>query len=65
MREAAPLVLDVRWSPAEAWAFAQFLKRVGFDDYRVLAADRDEAEQMRDAGEKLRAALAQHGYAPR
>ncbi|HEU0204304.1 MAG TPA: hypothetical protein VFR86_28160 [Burkholderiaceae bacterium] len=65
MREARLLVLDVPLAPAEAWAFAQFLKRVGFDDYRALAMDRDETEQMRDAGEKLRAALAQQGYAPR
>jgi hypothetical protein len=65
MPDAAPLVLEVPWSPAEAWAFAQFLKRVGLDDYRALAIDADEAEQMRDAGEKLRAALALHGYAPR
>jgi hypothetical protein len=65
MREARPFVLDVPLAPAEAWALAQFLKRVGLDDYRALAVDCDEAERMRDAGEKLRAALAQHGYAPR
>jgi hypothetical protein len=65
MREAPSLVLDVPLAPAEAWAFAQFLKRAGLDDYRALAVDREEAEQMRDAGEKLRAALAQRGYAPR
>jgi hypothetical protein len=50
---------------AEALALAQFLKRVGFNDYRELAVDRDEAYTMIDAGEKVRQALAEQGYAPR
>lgn len=65
MREALPLLLDAPLLPAEAWALAQFLKRAGWDSYRALAVDDDEAEQMRAAGETLRVALAQHGYAPR
>lgn len=44
---------------------ARFLKRVGVDDYRRLAVDRDEAWLMLDAGERVRAALAAAGYAPR
>ena len=52
-------------TPAEALALAQFLKRVGVDDYRRLAVDRDEAWAMLDAGERLRAALAAAGYSPR
>lgn len=52
-------------SPAQALALAQFLKRVGIDDYTGLAVDRDEAWLMLDAGERLRAALAAAGYAPR
>lgn len=51
--------------PGEALALAQFLKRVGLDDYRRLAIDADEAWTMLDAGERLRAALATAGYAPR
>jgi hypothetical protein len=51
--------------PAQALALAQFLKRVGLDDYRRLAVDADEAWDMLDAGERLRAALAAVGYAPR
>jgi hypothetical protein len=50
---------------AQAWAFAQFLKRVGLDDYKGLSVDVDEAYTMLDAGEKLRTALADAGYAPR
>jgi hypothetical protein len=52
-------------TPAEALALAQFLKRVGVDDYRRLAVDHDEAWLMLDAGERVRAALAAAGYAPR
>jgi hypothetical protein len=49
----------------QALAFAQFLKRVGLDGYRLLSADTDEAYAMQDAGEALRKALAEQGYAPR
>ncbi|CUI02847.1 hypothetical protein BN2497_11625 [Janthinobacterium sp. CG23_2] len=48
-----------------AWALAQFLKRVGYNDYRALAVDEQEAYEMVDAGEKVRAALADQGIAPR
>jgi len=48
-----------------AWAFAEFLKRAGYRDYRQLAADDQEAYAMQEAGEKLRAALAEKGVAPR
>jgi hypothetical protein len=34
-------------------------------DYRSNAVDNDEAYSMVDAGEKIREALAQIGYAPR
>jgi len=61
-----PLVhVTVDLPPAQALALAQFLKRVGLDDYRSLAVDADEAWTMLDAGECLRAALAAAGYAPR
>ena len=61
-----PLVrITADLSPAQARALAQFLKRVGIDDYTGLAVDRDEAWLMLDAGERLRAALAAVGYAPR
>ncbi len=49
----------------EALALAQFLKRVGLDDYSRLAVDRDEAWTMLEAGERVRKALADAGYAPR
>jgi len=49
----------------QARALAEFLKRAGYSDYRPLAADEQEAYAMQDAGEKMRAALAEQGYAPR
>ena len=57
--------LDVELPDGLAWAFAEFLKRVGYSDYRPLAVDDQEAYAMQEAGEKLRAALAEKGYAPR
>ena len=57
--------LMVELTEAQAWAFAQLLKRVATDDYRRLAKNDDEAYAMRDAGDALRSALAAHGYAPR
>lgn len=57
---------------AEAWQFAQFLKRSGYSDYEekaaasLPAADRIEsAYLMMYAGEKVRRALAEVGYNPR
>jgi hypothetical protein len=49
----------------EALALAQFVKRSVFATYREFAIDDDEARQMLDAVEKLRAALADEGIAPR
>lgn len=50
---------------AEAMAFAQLLKRIGWRDYRANASSDDEAYLMHDAGSKIRAALVEQGYAPR
>ena len=61
----APLCLLIELSNDEAWAFAQFLKRVAVDDYRRLAVDGEEACAMQAAGEALRRSLAEQGHAPR
>jgi hypothetical protein len=58
-------VVTVQLSDAEAWEFAQFLKRVGLSDYRSLAEGMGEAAAMLRAGEKIKSALAAVGYAPR
>ena len=49
----------------QAWAYAQFLKRVGLNDYAALARDQEEAYRMLQAGEAIREELRQAGYAPR
>jgi len=57
--------ITVTLTEAEAWEYAQFLKRVCFSDYRSCATSDAEAYHMRDAGELIRSALASQGYAPR
>jgi hypothetical protein len=52
-------------SEAQAFAFAQFLKRSTFEDYRGRAVSTDEAYAMIAACEAIRQALAEAGYAPR
>lgn len=59
------LTMHMELPDHQAWAFAEFLKRAGYRDYRQLAADDQEAYAMQEAGEKLRATLAEKGIAPR
>ena len=58
-----PVELTVR----EAWEFAQFLKRVGYGNYKALCEpyNDDGPHHMITAGEKIRTALAAQGYSPR
>jgi hypothetical protein len=65
MDKQPPITITAELTPAEAMAYAQFLKRVGWRDYRTNAVNDDEAYEMVNAGEKIRAALADAGYAPR
>jgi hypothetical protein len=57
--------ITVVLTETEAWEFAQFLKRVCFSDYRGHATSDTEAYHMIGAGERIRRALADQGYAPR
>lgn len=59
------VTLNVELSDEEAWDYAQFLKRVSFNDYLNNAVDKQEAYRMLAVGEKMRGALAQAGFAPR
>lgn len=59
------VTVSVRWTRAQAWAFAQFLKRVSLSDYRFLATDAFESSTMQEAGEELRRALSEAGLRPR
>lgn len=57
--------ITVTMTDTQAWAFAQFLKRVGLIDYKALAVDLEEAYTMLAAGQAIREELARAGYAPR
>jgi hypothetical protein len=57
--------ITVTLSDEQAWAFAQFLKRVCFSDYEHSATSQAEAYTMVGAGEVIREALREQGYAPR
>ena len=57
--------ITVTLTDAQAWQFAQFLKRACFSDYRSHATSEAEAYRMIDAGERIRRALATQGYEPR
>lgn len=66
-KPSTPVRITVELTDREAWEFAQFLKRVGHSDYKALCEpyNDDGPYRMIDAGEKIRAALAGQGYAPR
>jgi hypothetical protein len=55
----------VELNAAQAWALAQLLKRIGWSDCRSLAEDEAQTHLMIEAAERVRAALAAVGYAPR
>lgn len=61
----SPITAQLELSDAEAWALAQLVKRIGWSDCRALAADEAEARLMIQATDRVRAALATAGYAPR
>lgn len=50
---------------AQAWAVAQFLKRISFSECRVNAVDDDEAYLMTAGLAKLQSLFAGAGIAPR
>jgi hypothetical protein len=57
--------ITVELGNEQAWALAQFVKRVAWVDIRGCATDSDEAYTMVDAIEKLRVSLSEAGYSPR
>ena len=57
--------LAVELTDTQAWHLAQFLKRVGFSDFRTNAQDDEEAYAMRDAADRIAVALREAGFAPR
>lgn len=44
----------IQLSDQEAWDLAQFLKRIGYSDFRSNAVDDGEAHRMLNVAEKVR-----------
>lgn len=57
--------VSVELSDDEAYALAQFVKRVHMDTCRLHAQNDREADQISEAFIRLRMSLADAGYAPR
>jgi hypothetical protein len=62
---AKRVTVTVDMTEDEAWNLAQFLKRVGFSDFRNCAQGQEEAYAMRDAADRVAVALREAGYSPR
>ena len=65
MSTAAVVTLSLTLTEVEALALAQLMKRIGWHEWRNNSVDEDEAREMGDACERLRAGLADAGFAPR
>lgn len=59
------VVVTLRLGEDTAWVLAQFVKRVGWSEFRALAVDDEEAGQIRAGVDALQRALRDAGVAPR
>ena len=59
------LQISFELTEQEAWDYAQFLKRVGFQEFRANAQDDEEAYRMIAVSEKIRQAIRDVGINPR
>ena len=59
------IIVTVELDAEQAWALAQLVKRIGWADCRSLGEDEAQTRLMIEATERVRAALAAAGYAPR
>lgn len=60
-----PENFNVELNQSEAIALSQFLKRIGFSEFRALASSDNEAYDMQSAAAKVAKSLAELGYNPR
>jgi hypothetical protein len=65
MSSEAHLVLTVELTERQAMALAQFVKRVGWTEFRGNAIDNDEAYLIREAVDAVQRELRVQGYSPR
>lgn len=61
--EQVPITMQL--DEAQADALAEFVKRVGWSEWRQNAVDDDEAHRIKSAFGVLQKALAEAGFAPR
>lgn len=59
------VTFSVTMTEQQAYAFAQFLKRRQFDDFRNRAVDEEDACNMDAAADEIREALRAAGFSPR
>ena len=59
------VIVTVELDAEQAWALAQLVKRIGWADCCSLAEDEEQTRLMIAATERVRAALAAVGFAPR
>lgn len=59
------ITITATFNESQAWLYAQFLKRATYHDYRSRAMNDEEAYVMLAAGELIRDALREKGFAPR
>ena len=57
--------LTIELTDDQAYALSQFVKRVGWTEWRQNAVDDAEAYLIRDAFGQLARSLAEYGYSPR
>jgi hypothetical protein len=57
--------IPMELTDSQAYALAQFFKRVTFDDFRKRALNDDDAYEMQHAAMRAGEALAKAGYEPR
>lgn len=62
---SAAVRVELELDQAEALALAQFVKRVGWSEFRQCAVDDAEAYDIRSGVDALAKALAEAGFAPR
>lgn len=59
------VILNTEMSSEEAEALSEFLKRVGYSDFRSLAKSDEEAYLMQYGATKVAKSLAEAGFDPR
>jgi len=57
--------ISIELDEEQAFALAQFVKRVGYAEMRSNAVDDQEAYLIRDAIDRVRIGLTNAGFAPR